>query len=83
MYAILPGEEVERDYPFLLLLTKAFSAYAELESLRVAMPKVSREALGVVRLSVPPLEEQSKIAEFCHMENDRHQKGISSIMDRG
>ena len=65
MYAINPGEDVAREYLFYFLLTDAFSCYAELESMRVAMPKVNREALGAFVLPIPPLYEQMEIACAC------------------
>lgn len=61
MYAIAPGHGFERDYLFYFLLTDAFTAYAELASMRVAMPKVNREALGSFPLLKPPVEEQLAI----------------------
>jgi type I restriction enzyme, S subunit len=65
MYAIDPGMYFERRYLFYFLLTDAFTAYAELESLRVAMPKVNRDALGAFPLPVPSLDEQTEIADYC------------------
>ena len=65
MYAIDSGRHLVREYLFYFLLTYAFTAYADLESLRVAMPKVNREALGVVRIPIPSLDEQGEIAWFC------------------
>ncbi|ABI57135.1 restriction endonuclease subunit S [Alkalilimnicola ehrlichii MLHE-1] len=65
MYAIDPGKYFERRYLFYFLLTDAFTAYAELESLRVAMPKVNREALGAFVLPIPFLDEQTEIADYC------------------
>jgi type I restriction enzyme S subunit len=63
MYAIDAGSGFERDFLFLFLLTDAFTAYAELESMRVAMPKVNREALGSFPLPKPPQSEQTRIVE--------------------
>lgn len=74
MYAIDPGAHFDRPYLFYFLLTDAFTSYAELESLRVAMPKVNREALGVFPLPVPSLEEQALIAAFCHDADQRHRE---------
>ncbi|WEK40519.1 MAG: restriction endonuclease subunit S [Candidatus Brevundimonas colombiensis] len=74
MYAIDPGDHFDRKYLFYFLLTDAFSSYAELESLRVAMPKVNREALGVFPLSVPSVFEQREIAAFCHEVDQEHRR---------
>lgn len=64
MYAVAPGNDFERAYLFYILLTDAFTAYAELASMRVAMPKVNREALGSFPLIKPPIEEQQDIIRF-------------------
>lgn len=79
MYPLNPGEEVERDFLLFFLLTEAFSAYAELSSLRVAMPKVNREALGAVEICIPPLEEQRTIAQLCNTENEKHLIAIDKV----
>ncbi|WP_171231004.1 restriction endonuclease subunit S [Ruegeria sp. HKCCA6707] len=79
MYALNPGDEVMRDYLLFFLLTEAFSAYAELSSLRVAMPKVNREALGVVEICIPPLDEQRAIASYCSEENSKHLVAIDTV----
>lgn len=65
MYAINPGPAFDRHYLFYFLLTDAFTSYAELESMRVAMPKINREALGSFFLPVPDLEEQRDISSHC------------------
>lgn len=62
MYAIAPGLSFERDFLFYFLLTDAFTSYAELASMRVAMPKVNREALGSFPLLKPPVNEQQSIS---------------------
>ncbi len=79
MYALNPGEEVDRDFLLFFLLTEAFSAYAELSSLRVAMPKVNREALGAVDICIPPVNEQKAIAEFCNAESEKHLTAIDEV----
>lgn len=61
MYAINPGREYKRDFLFYFLLTDAFTAYTELASMRVAMPKVNREAIGCFPLPKPPQHEQLEI----------------------
>jgi type I restriction enzyme S subunit len=67
MYSINPGVEYERNYLFYFLLTDAFTSYAELASMRVAMPKVNREALGTFPLPKPPSTEQKSIINFLKM----------------
>ena len=79
MYAINPGRELVREFLFYFLLTDAFTSYAELESLRVAMPKVNREALGAFRIPVPSLYEQRKIARNCEDIDQNHHVATDKI----
>lgn len=88
MYAIDSGEEIEKDFLFYFLLTDAFSCYAELESMRVAMPKVNRESIGAFVVPIPGRQEQSEIVRKCK-EIDEDEKikswklklSISTLMD--
>jgi type I restriction enzyme S subunit len=53
-----------KPYPagsFLMLLGAEFTAFAIMESDRVAMPKLNRETLATTRLPIPPLAEQHAI----------------------
>jgi type I restriction enzyme S subunit len=50
------------------ILSAPFSALADLESQRVAMPKINRESLKVVWLAVPSLQEQEAIDAFLNEE---------------
>ncbi len=79
MYAIDPGAHFERGYLFYFLLTDAFTAYAELESLRVAMPKVNRDALGAFPLPAPSLDEQIEISDFCFRTDQEHRAVADQI----
>lgn len=72
MYAIDVNPHFVREYLFYFLLTDAFTSYAELESLRVAMPKVNREALGAFPLPFPDKQEQRRIATFCEETDHGH-----------
>lgn len=81
MYAIDPGQDLVREYLFYFLLTDAFTSYAELESLRVAMPKVNRDALGVFPIPVPSLDEQREIALFCQRVDQDHREATDQIRD--
>jgi len=65
MYPITVSEtELRTKYFLLLLLSEPFTKYAIDCSLRVAMPKVNREALGECWIWYPGLEEQDAILEF-------------------
>lgn len=59
--------------PFLLwlMLSEQFSAFAVLESQRVAMPKINRESLKEVELVVPSIEEQRSIVAFIESETTK------------
>lgn len=61
MYAIRVENDFLIDFLFYLMLSKYFHQYAILESMRVAMPKINRDALGQFKILVPPVNEQVKI----------------------
>ena len=61
MYALRPSERLVPEYLQHFLLSEDFSTWAELESARVAMPKINRETLSMIRIPVPPIEEQECI----------------------
>lgn len=61
MYALRPNQTIKPEYLLYFMLSEDFSNWAELESARVAMPKINRESLSAIRLTVPPLEEQEAI----------------------
>jgi type I restriction enzyme, S subunit len=64
MYPIsLRGSELRSEYALLLLLSLPFTRYAVDCSLRVAMPKINREALGNAWLWYPSLDEQGAILQ--------------------
>lgn len=68
MYPILPGSKLLPEFLLMQLLSKSFTDWAVLESMRVAMPKINRERLGSVRLVVPPLSDQRKaVTEFTRI----------------
>jgi type I restriction enzyme S subunit len=61
MYALRPSERLLPQYLQYFLLSEDFSTWAELESARVAMPKINRETLSAIRIPVPPIQEQERI----------------------
>lgn len=81
MYAIDSGRDLIREYLFYFLLTDAFASYAELESLRVAMPKVNREALGAFPIPIPSCDEQREIALFCEEVDQDHREVTDRVRD--
>ena len=68
MYPLRPHSGLTPTFLFWLILSEQFSALAELESQRVAMPKINRESLKAVMLAVPPVEEQNTINAFIEAE---------------
>ncbi len=79
MYAINPSAEIDRHFLFFFLLTDAFSSYAELASLRVAMPKINRDALGAFPVLMPPINEQRAIAKHCMDEEAKHRICVDRV----
>lgn len=63
MYPMRGHSGLENQYLLWFILSEPFSAFALLESDRVAMPKINRESLGGLKLARPPVEEQKKISE--------------------
>ncbi len=61
MYALRPSKKLLPQYLLYFLLSENFSMWAELESARVAMPKINRETLSAIRIPVPPIQEQEHI----------------------
>lgn len=64
MYPMTSTGRLQSRFLLLTLLSMPFTAWSVLEADRVAMPKVNRETLSALRLPVPPLREQEKIADF-------------------
>ena len=81
MYAIDSGRDLVREYLFYFLLTDAFTSYAELESLRVAMPKVNREAVGAFPIPIPSRDEQMEIARLCEKVDQDHREAADKVQD--
>lgn len=61
MYPLRARDGIQPEFLLLFLLSEPFSTWAVLESNRVAMPKINREALSEIRIPVPPPEEQRQI----------------------
>ena len=59
--------------PYLLyfLITPQFTNWAVLESERVAMPKINRDSLGLLKLPVPEKKEQTTISAFLTRETTK------------
>ena len=58
MYPLRVEPQLLPEFLLLVILSPPFTDLAVLESERVAMPKINRDALARVRMPVPPLEKQ-------------------------
>ncbi|MBS0446731.1 MAG: restriction endonuclease subunit S [Proteobacteria bacterium] len=80
MYPIAPNlAELSSDYLLVLLLSQPFTKFAVDMSMRVAMPKVNREALGVAVMWYPPQKEQALILDFVAQECRPIDRAISRL----
>ena len=63
MYPMRPIGDLSPEFLFYLLLSERFSDFAVMESERVAMPKINRDAFGRIRIPLPSLAVQKKVVE--------------------
>jgi len=63
MYPLRAHSGLTNEFLFRWILTEQFSAFAVLESDRVAMPKINRESLKQVTFALPPVHEQRDICK--------------------
>lgn len=89
MYPLRGNSELTNEFLFWFILSEQFSAWAVLESDRVAMPKINRESLKSVWLACPPVDEQESISDFLANETVRfdnlaHEagRGIALLKER-
>jgi type I restriction enzyme S subunit len=80
MYPMEPTSgEISADYLLLLLLSHPFTKFAVDTSMRVAMPKINREALADCLMWYPDLNEQSSILKFIAHEASPIDTAISRL----
>ena len=80
MYPITPKtRELSAEYFLQLLLSQSFTKFAVDASMRVAMPKVNREALADCPLWFPSVAEQTKIVDFVSRESAPIGNAISRL----
>lgn len=77
MYPLNGRQRLDNRYIYWLLLSSEFSAWAVLESDRVAMPKINRDTLNSLIMPVPTLHEQVSIANFLDHESTKIDRMIS------
>jgi len=68
MYPLRAHSGLDNRYLLWFILSECFSAWAVVESQRVAMPKINRESLAEVVVTLPPIREQAAIATFLDRE---------------
>ncbi len=78
MYPIKPGSQLDARFLFYSMLGEGFFRYSVLESARVAMPKINREALGECVLLIPSRGEQRAIADFL----DRKTVAVDALIEK-
>ena len=78
MYPMSCSEKADPEWLFYLMLSTPFTAWAVLESDRVAMPKINRESLSGLRVFVPPIEEQKHMVGYVNTQLRR----IDSLIEK-
>ncbi|WP_230629858.1 restriction endonuclease subunit S [Comamonas testosteroni] len=71
MYPLRGISTLSNAFLMWFMLSESFSALAVLESERVAMPKINRESLKAVWVTVPTQQEQKGIVEFLMLETGK------------
>lgn len=71
MYPMRGRDDLMPEYLMMYLLAEPFSTWAILESARVAMPKINRDALLDVRIPFPPRQEQGAIVDHIGRETGK------------
>jgi len=71
VYPLRPQEGVNGRFLLALILGERFSAFAESVSMRSGFPKINREELAEYRVSVPPIDEQNRIADLLLATDER------------
>lgn len=84
MYAIRAMEGLRPEFLFFQMLSRHFHRFAVLESMRVAMPKINREGLGIFPVMVPDKDIQGGILDHIQTElakMDLAEKKITTARD--
>lgn len=79
MYPITPSRSLLPGFLLMQLLSRTFTDWAVMESMRVAMPKVNRETLGRFPLILAPLERQHELVDQWSVEADRTQALVDKV----
>ena len=71
MYPMSPNGELSADYLLYFLLSDRYTDFAVMESERVAMPKINRDAFGRIRIPLKSAAQQAAIVGSLHALADR------------
>ncbi|MEI6128125.1 MAG: restriction endonuclease subunit S [Pseudomonadota bacterium] len=81
MYVLKPFNELNKKYLLNFILTDAFTLSALDAAMRVAMPKVNREALGTFPILIPKIQEQIDIVLFIEKRKQELDHIINSVVN--
>ncbi|MCP0914254.1 MULTISPECIES: restriction endonuclease subunit S [Legionella] len=81
MYPLIPAKNLIPEYLLMQILSRTFTDWASIESMRVAMPKINRETLGGFKLLIPPLTTQNKLASIWTIKTQKIDTLIQKIKD--
>lgn len=89
MYGITFDRKIMSEkFALISILSDYFSKYVIDCSMRVAMPKINRDTLGITCMAIPPIEEQESIVEYIEKETvlidktiDRTEQEIELIQE--
>ena len=73
MWVVDPAR-TNREFIYYVLTSERFVASATSRSFRTGLPKINREDLEAIEISLPPLPEQRKIAEILRTWDEAHEK---------
>ena len=79
MYPLRSSRALRPRYLHYLVLSDPFTELAVLESDRVAMPKVNRDALSRIRINLPPIAEQDRLVGVLDTASQRTHTTIESL----
>jgi type I restriction enzyme, S subunit len=71
MYPLRPIDALDPAFLFYFLLSQRFTDFAVMESERVAMPKINRDALGRIRIPLPPKAAQRHVVDELDAARER------------
>ena len=74
IYPLLPRENLVGEFLFQTLMTEDFVAKATEVSDRTGMPKINRQEMGLLKIKIPPPDEQIEICRVLQAIDERRKK---------